>query len=80
MLQPMLGFCSVGTGLSASTASHAARRSCPVTGMPLCGRLSPLALGWVLAYSFTKRFTSWSHLVLGIIEPELHFSGLQAEG
>jgi 4-hydroxybenzoate polyprenyltransferase len=33
---------------------------------PLCGWLSPLALGWVLAYSFTKRFTRWSHLVLGL--------------
>jgi len=33
---------------------------------PLCGWLSPLALGWVLFYSFTKRFTRWSHLVLGM--------------
>jgi 4-hydroxybenzoate polyprenyltransferase len=33
---------------------------------PLCGWLSPLALGWVLFYSFTKRFTRWSHLVLGL--------------
>ncbi len=33
---------------------------------PLCGWLSPLALGWVLSYSYTKRFTRWSHLVLGI--------------
>lgn len=32
----------------------------------LCGRLSPVALGWILAYSFTKRFTSWSHVVLGV--------------
>jgi 4-hydroxybenzoate polyprenyltransferase len=32
---------------------------------PLCGILSPLALGWVLFYSYTKRFTRWSHLVLG---------------
>lgn len=32
----------------------------------LCGWLSPLALGWVLAYSYTKRFTRWSHLVLGV--------------
>lgn len=32
---------------------------------PLCGWLSPVALGWVLAYSYTKRFTRWSHLVLG---------------
>jgi 4-hydroxybenzoate polyprenyltransferase len=33
---------------------------------PVCGWLSPLALGWVLAYSYTKRFTRWSHLVLGL--------------
>jgi 4-hydroxybenzoate polyprenyltransferase len=32
---------------------------------PLCGWLSPLALAWVLLYSYTKRFTTWSHLVLG---------------
>jgi 4-hydroxybenzoate polyprenyltransferase len=32
----------------------------------LCYILSPLALGWVLCYSFTKRFTRWSHLVLGL--------------
>ena len=33
---------------------------------PLCGWLSPVALGWVLFYSYTKRFTRWSHLVLGM--------------
>lgn len=32
---------------------------------PLCGMLSPVALVWVCFYSFTKRFTRWSHLVLG---------------
>ena len=32
---------------------------------PLCGVLSPLALAWVCFYSYTKRFTRWSHLVLG---------------
>ena len=32
----------------------------------LCFKLSPLALVWVLFYSYTKRFTRWSHLVLGI--------------
>jgi len=31
----------------------------------LCFRLAPVALGIVFAYSFTKRFTSFSHLVLG---------------
>src|SRR5262245_1257907 len=33
---------------------------------PLCFALSPLALAWVFFYSFTKRFTRWSHLVLGV--------------
>jgi 4-hydroxybenzoate polyprenyltransferase len=33
---------------------------------PLCLALSPVALAWVLAYSYTKRFTRWSHLVLGL--------------
>jgi 4-hydroxybenzoate polyprenyltransferase len=31
----------------------------------LCLRLAPVALGTVFLYSFTKRFTSFSHLVLG---------------
>jgi 4-hydroxybenzoate polyprenyltransferase len=33
---------------------------------PLCALLAPLALGWVFVYSYTKRFTRWSHLVLGL--------------
>jgi 4-hydroxybenzoate polyprenyltransferase len=33
---------------------------------PLCGWLSPAALAWVCCYSYTKRFTRWSHLVLGM--------------
>ena len=33
---------------------------------PLCLRLAPVALGIVMFYSFTKRFTSFSHLVLGL--------------
>jgi 4-hydroxybenzoate polyprenyltransferase len=32
----------------------------------LCFILAPLALGWVLFYSYTKRLTRWSHLVLGV--------------
>jgi len=32
----------------------------------LCLVLSPVALGVVLFYSFTKRFTAWSHLFLGL--------------
>ena len=33
---------------------------------PLCLALSPVALGIVLGYSYTKRFTAASHLVLGL--------------
>jgi 4-hydroxybenzoate polyprenyltransferase len=33
---------------------------------PLCGWLSPVALGWIFFYSYTKRFTNLSHIVLGI--------------
>jgi 4-hydroxybenzoate polyprenyltransferase len=32
---------------------------------PLCLKLSPVALGVIFGYSFTKRFTALSHLVLG---------------
>jgi 4-hydroxybenzoate polyprenyltransferase len=32
---------------------------------PLCFALAPVALGIVLFYSFTKRFTTFAHLVLG---------------
>ena len=33
---------------------------------PLCLLLSPFALGWILVYSLTKRFTWWPHLWLGV--------------
>ncbi len=33
---------------------------------PLCALLSPIALAWVVAYSFAKRFTFWPHLWLGM--------------
>ncbi|UCF40892.1 MAG: UbiA family prenyltransferase [Gemmatimonadota bacterium] len=33
---------------------------------PLCLALSPLALAWILFYSFTKRLTPLSHLWLGL--------------
>jgi len=33
---------------------------------PLCFVLSPIALLWILAYSYTKRFTAFSHLWLGL--------------
>jgi len=31
----------------------------------VCFYLSPLALAWILAYSYTKRWTHWSHVWLG---------------
>ncbi len=33
---------------------------------PLCLLLSPIALVWIFGYSYTKRFTRWSHLWLGL--------------
>ena len=33
---------------------------------PMCLMLSPLALAWIMLYSFSKRFTWWPHLWLGI--------------
>ena len=33
---------------------------------PLCLALSPVALAWVMTYSFAKRFTWWPHLWLGL--------------
>jgi 4-hydroxybenzoate polyprenyltransferase len=33
---------------------------------PLCFSLSPLALGWIMLYSLSKRFTWWPHLWLGL--------------
>lgn len=32
----------------------------------LCLMLSPIALGWVFFYSYTKRFTRFAHIVLGV--------------
>ena len=33
---------------------------------PLCLMLGPLALGWIMLYSLSKRFTWWPHLWLGV--------------
>lgn len=33
---------------------------------PLCFALAPVALGWILSYSYAKRFTFWPHLWLGL--------------
>lgn len=33
---------------------------------PLCLVLAPVALAWILGYSYAKRFTAWPHLWLGL--------------
>lgn len=35
---------------------------------PLCLALSPVALLWLLGYSYAKRYTAWTHLALGIAD------------
>jgi 4-hydroxybenzoate polyprenyltransferase len=58
--------------LSVAAASLAVTVACVVFVIAawqlntLCLLLSPLALGWVLFYSYTKRFTRLCHLVLGV--------------
>ncbi|HVD60412.1 MAG TPA: UbiA-like polyprenyltransferase [Gemmatimonadaceae bacterium] len=58
--------------LTVSAASAAVVIACAVFVIAawqlnqLCLWLSPLALAWVLFYSYTKRFTRLCHLVLGI--------------
>ena len=37
-----------------------------ITINPLCGLLSPVALGFVMFYSLCKRFTALAHIVLGM--------------
>ena len=32
----------------------------------VCLMLSPVALAWIMGYSYAKRFTSWSHVWLGV--------------
>ncbi len=55
-----LGFAWLFTLLSAALLVLAAGQL-----NPLALRLSPLALAVLFFYSYTKRFTTWSHLVLG---------------
>ena len=58
--QLTLGFAAGFTVLSAAVLVLAAYEL-----NPLAFKLSPLALALLLGYSYTKRFTSFSHLVLG---------------
>ena len=40
--------------------------ACAAMLNPLCLLLAPFALAWIFFYSYTKRFTRWAHLVLGV--------------
>ena len=55
-----LGFAYFFTALSSAVLIFAAWRL-----SPLAFKLSPVALAILFFYSYTKRFTSWSHFVLG---------------
>jgi 4-hydroxybenzoate polyprenyltransferase len=35
---------------------------------PLCLALAPVALVWLLTYSYLKRYTTWTHLALGLAD------------
>src|SRR5687768_4120274 len=59
---------AIGVGEAVTSVAAASGVFVVAAGMlnPLCLALSPLALAWVLFYSYTKRFTRWSHLALGL--------------
>ena len=58
--QLTLGFAAVFTAVAAAVLVLAAWK---LNSLAL--RLSPIALAMLFLYSYTKRFTMWSHLVLG---------------
>ncbi|MCI0435218.1 MAG: putative 4-hydroxybenzoate polyprenyltransferase [Gemmatimonadetes bacterium] len=60
------GRLSLAQAITAVAAASAVFAAAAWQLNPLCGRLAPLALAWVFFYSYTKRFTSWSHHVLGL--------------
>jgi 4-hydroxybenzoate polyprenyltransferase len=59
---------AIGLGEATAAVAVASALFVLAAGMlnPLCLALSPVALAWVFFYSYTKRFTRWSHLVLGL--------------
>jgi 4-hydroxybenzoate polyprenyltransferase len=59
------GKLSVGEAAAAVVVASGIFFLCAALLNPLCLMLAPLALGWILFYSYTKRFTRWAHLVLG---------------
>lgn len=60
------GLISKGTTLGFILASLALLLVAAGRLNPLCLKLSPLAVGFLVLYSFCKRFTSLAHVVLGI--------------
>jgi 4-hydroxybenzoate polyprenyltransferase len=59
------GRLSLGFLLAATVASAAGFVACSAWIHRLAFSLSPIVLVLALGYSWTKRFTSWSHIVLG---------------
>jgi 4-hydroxybenzoate polyprenyltransferase len=60
------GKLSVGEATGAVIAASAVFFFCAALLNRTCLILAPFALGWILFYSYTKRFTRYAHLVLGI--------------
>jgi 4-hydroxybenzoate polyprenyltransferase len=60
------GKLSVGEATAAVVAAGGVFLLCAALLNPLCLLLAPFALGWILFYSYTKRFTRYAHLVLGV--------------
>lgn len=59
------GKLSVGQAAAAVVIASAVFLFCAAMLNRLCLVLAPFALGWILFYSYTKRFTRFAHLVLG---------------
>lgn len=62
------GRLSPGFALGVTAASGAVLVAAAAFLNPLSFALSPVALALVLGYSYTKRFTSWTTLFLGLVE------------
>lgn len=59
------GKLSVGQATVAVVIASAVFIFCAAMLNRICLVLAPFALGWILFYSYTKRFTRFAHLVLG---------------
>lgn len=59
------GKLTVGEAAASVTIASAVFFGCAALLNTLCLVLAPFALGWILFYSYTKRFTRYAHLVLG---------------